>query len=60
MHDLIAYKGMKSIRSNKIDGNIESVGEEVFELHERHHADWLVKFHNEIEIACFSLVFPGI
>jgi len=60
VHDLVTDKWMETIRSNEIDRYPEPFRDQVSQVDERHHTDWLVKFDNEIEIAAGGLGLPCI
>jgi len=60
VHDLVADEGMKAFRSNEIDSNIETIRDQVFQVHECHHAYRMIEFHHKVEIALFGLVFSGV
>ncbi len=60
MHDPVADQGMKAIGSNKIDLDIETIRDHIFQVHECHHAYRLIEFHYQVEVALFGLVFPGV
>ena len=51
---------MKTIRSYKIHSHIEPFGYEVFQVNECHHTNRLIEFHNNVKIAVFGLVVPGV
>jgi hypothetical protein len=49
---------MQALGSNEIDLNIETIRDQVFQVHECHHANRLIEFHYQVEVTLFGLVFP--
>ncbi len=60
VHDQVADQGMQTFGGYKIDLNCKTIGDQVFKVHKSHHANRLIEFYHQIEIALFGLAFPGV